>query len=158
MRKYRDRLAAAADRYKADEITLLDFYALVDEIFAVEMDYSSDEWRAVGERLDLLAAVNETRMETLLRLLIPEFCICAAVKTAEGRIIRGHRHDGAIITAGNMGLKLASYDEDQQGFVTSRGRYVNRTEAAALQRAAGIRSIDERHIDFPDELFSEDLY
>lgn len=87
-----------------------------------------------------------------------EFCICAAVKTTDGRIIRGHRHDGAMQTAWNMKLTLVPYTEDQQGFVTSKGRYVNREEAAALQRAAGIKTVDPTRIDFPDELLSEDLY
>lgn len=32
-------------------------------------DYSSEEWRAVGLRLDQLAEPNETRVETLLRLV-----------------------------------------------------------------------------------------
>ena len=32
-------------------------------------DYSSDEWRAVGAILDPLATANETRVETLIRLV-----------------------------------------------------------------------------------------
>lgn len=88
-----------------------------------------------------------------------EIIICAAVKTVEGKIIRGHRHDGAMRYAQEtMHLTLVPYGQDQQGFVTSTGRYVNRVEAAAIQKAAGIKSVDPNSIDFPSELFSEDLY
>lgn len=88
-----------------------------------------------------------------------EIVICAAVKTVEGKIIHGHRHDGAMEYAIQMGLTLVPYEQNQQGFVTSRGRYVDRVEAAALQKAAGIKSVDhENRVDFPTELFSEDLH
>jgi hypothetical protein len=88
-------------------------------------------------------------------LMQHEFCICAAVVTYEGKIFRGHRHDDAITTAGKAGYHPSSL-QATQGFMTSRGRFVNRIEAAELQRAAGIKSIHTER--FTDLLFSEDLY
>lgn len=86
-----------------------------------------------------------------------EICICAAIVTKEGEIIRGHRHSDAIATAGKKGLRPSSL-EATQGFITSRNRFVGRRDAAQLQKAAGIKSIDPSRGEFPDLLFSEDLY
>ncbi|MGE3278053.1 MAG: hypothetical protein AB7O67_23320 [Vicinamibacterales bacterium] len=47
--------------------------------------------------------------------------------------------------------------EDAQGFVTSRGRYVTRSEGRQLQEAAGIGSVSPSGYR-GDLLFSEDLY
>lgn len=81
-----------------------------------------------------------------------EVCICAAIQLADGRVIRGHRHDDCIQTA----LK---WDADPayavQGFVTSCNRFVGRREGMALQKAAGIQSVTGYRGDI---LFSEDLY
>lgn len=85
-----------------------------------------------------------------------EICICAAIITEDGRIFRGHRHNDALAVAGAIGLKQRSGHENQ-GFITSRNRYVDRKEGCQLQRAAGIDSVS----DLPylhDELYSEDLY
>jgi hypothetical protein len=85
-----------------------------------------------------------------------EICICAAIKLVDGRIIRGHRHDDCFHTAGKW---KASITFSVQGFMTSQNRFVDRKEAMALQRAAGIPSAMQS--DYPlrgDILFSEDLY
>lgn len=88
-----------------------------------------------------------------------EIIICAAVKTPSNLIIRGHRHCDCYHNLsrrpeykdpGNLG-------RCDEGFITSKNRYVGREEALKLQLAAGIKSADKdgyRH----DYLFSEDLY
>lgn len=85
-----------------------------------------------------------------------EFVICAAVMAEDGSIYRGHRHGDAMKTCVQTGRNLVN-GHDQQGFITSRNRYVTREEARRLQDEAGIKSVD------PDgyrgrTLFSEDLY
>lgn len=85
-----------------------------------------------------------------------EICICAAVKTECGQIIRGHRHADCFnyIFYGEMDrLK----EKDAQGFITSRNRFVNRLEGRKLQDEAGIKSADKEGYQ-GNTLFSEDLY
>lgn len=91
-----------------------------------------------------------------------EVCICAALLLDDGRVIRGHRHDDCIGTYAkwrNAGQDIPPMTrQEQQGFVTSRGRFVDRTEGARLMRAACHYS---QHTGLPfqhDLLFSEDLY
>ncbi len=84
----------------------------------------------------------------------PEICICAAVQTEEGLVIRGHRHHDALYAA-RQAFCTPLRGEDGQGFVTSRGRYVTREEGYRLQVAADIGS----KCGYSGErLFSEDLY
>lgn len=85
-----------------------------------------------------------------------EICICAAVKFADGRIARGHRHDACFITAAGW-KPIPDRDGHVQGFMTSRNRFVDRAEGARLQNAAGIVSAQTGK-PVVDELFSEDLY
>jgi len=88
---------------------------------------------------------------------VREVCLCAAVRTADGRVFRGHRHDAALKAAFDAGCGSAALSLAQhQGFVTSRGRFVDRKEAAMVQRMAGIVSVLTGK--FTDLLFSEDLY
>lgn len=49
-------------------MTAAEFLLAADEMLGGD-DYSSDEWRAVGEALDRYATVNETRVETFMRML-----------------------------------------------------------------------------------------
>lgn len=81
-----------------------------------------------------------------------EFCICAAVKANDGQIIRCHRHYIGIDYLFERGLSTI-----EQGFITSKNRFVNRKEGRILQDKAGIasKSKDGYHSDI---LFSEDLY
>ena len=90
-----------------------------------------------------------------------EIVICAAIRMSDGYIVRGHRHADAILIA----TKIPRYKEeshrwgDDQGFVTSRNRYVNRVEAAKIQKAAGIVSkMPEDGAYLHGECYSEDLY
>lgn len=96
-----------------------------------------------------------------------ETVICAAIRLPDGRIIRGHRHGDCIRTAielvdhrHSIGLEPAPWDSlmgDDQGFITSANRYVDRIEGMRLQRAAGIESV-ARGGYRGTFLFSEDLY
>lgn len=88
-----------------------------------------------------------------------EIVICAAIKTDDGKIIRGHRHADAIHAAMNEGYTLSSLSFADQGFVTSKNRYVTREEGRILQDLAGIPSADTEHPGYKGStLFSEDLY
>jgi hypothetical protein len=59
-------------------------------------------------------------------------------------------------TARSCGKHVNS-QADNQGFITSRNRFVNRSEARELQEAAGIASVAPGGYR-GDLLFSEDLY
>lgn len=85
-----------------------------------------------------------------------EVCICAAVKTTDGYIVRGHRHADCIRSIKNMELKMSNSPE-AQGFITSRNRYVTREQGRKLQDKAGIPSADKGGY-MKGTLFSEDLY
>lgn len=85
-----------------------------------------------------------------------EIVICAGIKLADGRVLRCHRHGDGMLNAHHNGWKLAEGVE-QQGFVTSTGRYVSREEGRKLQDLAGIPSADKDGYR-GTTLFSEDLY
>lgn len=84
-------------------------------------------------------------------------CICAAIRTMEGEIVRGHRHDSCMRQAEAMRLTYSDNPLDQ-GFITSDNRYVTRQEGAAIMRAAGWISATTKQPFIGDVLFSEDLY
>ena len=84
-----------------------------------------------------------------------EICICSAVKTPAGLVIRGHRHCDALRTLAETGHMYCR--DAEQGFVTSRNRFVSRREGLALQAAAGIPSARTSGY-HATLLFSEDLY
>jgi hypothetical protein len=92
-----------------------------------------------------------------------EIVICAAVKAADGTVVRGHRHHDALRTLkGIPGLRY-EYHHDTQGFVTSLNRFVTRKEGYDIQVAAGIPSaligtMNEAAAYLHGELYSEDLY
>ena len=84
-----------------------------------------------------------------------ETVICAAVRMPDGAVFRGHRH-GDALHAAQAPPKYRDVRPTEQGFVTSRNRYVDRSEALRLQLAAGVPSADSGG--YRGELFSEDLY
>ncbi|MFA5050971.1 MAG: hypothetical protein WC499_02550 [Patescibacteria group bacterium] len=88
-----------------------------------------------------------------------EIIICSAVKSCDGRIFRGHRHHDCIRTMHECGVAYSSKAEDQ-GFVTSKNRFVGRKEGYEIQINAGIKSHCEKEEDryLHGELYSEDLY
>lgn len=77
----------------------------------------------------------------------PEIILCAAVLLPSGYIVRGHRHNDCLRTLSGMdrGKDLTSLDL-VQGFLTSRGRFVNREEAGLI------------HYGVPFTLYSENVY
>jgi hypothetical protein len=99
----------------------------------------------------------------------PEIVICAALRLPDGRVICGHRHQHCLSAA----MAYIEWEHDarsgvggppwepsmgvDQGFITSRNRYVGREEALALQLAAGIPSACPSGYR-KGLLFSEDLY
>lgn len=89
-----------------------------------------------------------------------EIIICAAIRMRDGYIVRGHRHSDAIVTAAQIPRYKGEHPwGENQGFVTSRNRYVDRLEGARIQKAAGIKSkMPEGQEYLHGELYSEDLY
>lgn len=101
---------------------------------------------------------EEARKKGLLEY--KEIVICSAIRMDDKYIIRGHRHSDCIRTM--MGIpkykESWAFGEDQ-GFVTSSNRYVNRIEGAKIQKEAGIKSkMPEGQEYLHGELYSEDLY
>ncbi len=89
-----------------------------------------------------------------------EIVICSAVIEEDGTIIRGHRHNDCFAAIQNRGKKAIKRDDGltQQGFITSRNRFVDRVEWLRLQKEAGIPSADPSGEYRSNELYSEDLY
>jgi hypothetical protein len=77
---------------------------------------------------------------------------CAAIKMPDGGVWTGKRHGHCIATIWQATGKRAH--QGVQGFVTMKGRFVDRKEAAMIAVYAG--QVAGRTLPF--ELFSEDLY
>lgn len=75
----------------------------------------------------------------------------AAVKSVDGQIFMAKQHADCFGKAHYIKVKLSSKAEDQ-GFVTNKGRYLTRGEAAKLALESG--QIDK----VTPILFSEDLW
>jgi hypothetical protein len=103
-----------------------------------------------------LARTASTRIDREPDATAGEVCICAAVLTEEGLVIRGHRHHDAM-QAAQSAFCTPQRGEDAQGFITSRGRYVTRREGRQLQEAADVGSVSPGGYR-GDLLYSEDLY
>lgn len=118
------------------------------------------------ERIEIIHQGNSIRVrERAVPDAEKEIVICAAVRFA-GKVWRGHRHPHAMqamraelsYTMTRKQMDEAQVNKDQ-GFITSRNRFVGRKEALAIQRAAGIKSVERgEHYHPSDQLFSEDLY
>lgn len=115
----------------------------------------------------------------------PEWILCAAVwvntgkeepggwsygRPPTGLVFSGLRHGDCIALAYAWWAELSPVDRaiaeeanggrnygnlDHQGFLTSRGRWVNRKEAQVIAKARG--QVDEKFLR-GDKLYSEDLY
>ena len=85
-----------------------------------------------------------------------EIVICAAVKI-DGMLFRGNRHGDCMLSARNMLGEHTHVFQDDQGFITSTGRFVSREEGRKLQDEAGITSADPTGYR-AGTLYSEDLY
>lgn len=99
----------------------------------------------------------------------PEFVICSAIKLVNGLLFRGNRHSDCIssaytfvmykVTSGHPAYPDEWYPSmiEEQGFITSRNRFVDRKTAFMLQKATKIESKAEGGYR-GEWLFSEDLY
>lgn len=92
-----------------------------------------------------------------------EIVICSAVKTTTGKILRGHRHCDCLAAIKRSRFAPSPKAEDQ-GFITSKNRYVDRAEGYDLQIKAGIKSVNTEFTPAANgyctigQLYSEDLY
>lgn len=80
---------------------------------------------------------------------------------SDGYVVRGHRHNDAILTAHNIPrYKDERPYADDQGFITSENQYVNRQEAYKIFTKNKTVSANEKThpIAGRNELYSEDLY
>lgn len=75
----------------------------------------------------------------------------AAVKTESGQIIFGKQHADCFAKAHYMNIKMSKKREDQ-GFLTSNGRYVDRVKGAQIAFDSGQTDRHEKI------LFSENLW
>jgi hypothetical protein len=87
-----------------------------------------------------------------------EICICAALRFKDGSIIRGHRHGDAMRVAWDQGKRPSTHGHPDQGFLTTRNRFVDRHEGQRLQLEGGIPSAAGDGGYRGSELYSEDLY
>lgn len=84
----------------------------------------------------------------------------AAVKTITGYVVLGKCHADCFWAGKHMNLEMSSKSHDQ-GFVTNKGRYVNRKLAALIAKKSnqvhtgGKRGLDPRKI---TSLLSEDIW
>ena len=94
-----------------------------------------------------------------------EIIICAAVRIGE-RVWRGHRHGDALgVMRDELSwtmnrkqlIRYLGKSDVEDGFITSKNRFVTREQARKLQDAAGIKSADKTGYR-EGTLFSEDLY
>lgn len=86
-----------------------------------------------------------------------EIVICAAIQLSDGRVFRGHRHGDCFYTMVRAGIDKQEAANAEQGFITSRNRFVSREEGRRLQDQAGIPSASPDGYQ-ANTLFSEDLY
>jgi hypothetical protein len=87
-----------------------------------------------------------------------EIIICAAIRMSDGYIVRGHRHNNCIRTASEIPkYQGEKWHGDDQGFITSTGRYVDRKEAFEIASKANQLKYDLSRAT-TKELYSEDLY
>lgn len=107
---------------------------------------------AAGKLLTVSKSLNDNRLDHMSN----EIVICAAVGIG-GQLFRGNRSADCIMSARNLLGKRMIVRRDNQGFITSTGRFVSRKEAYDLQIAAGIPSAQGRY-SIPGTLYSEDLY
>ncbi len=82
-----------------------------------------------------------------------EVCICAAVRDADGLIVRGQRHHNCLQAI--YECKEIPAKPIEQGFITSHNRFVDRKLALRIQLEAGIPSKGGA---YHNQLYSEDLY
>lgn len=85
----------------------------------------------------------------------PEQVVCSAIRFDDGTIIRGHRHNDCLRTAGSIPIDFHPQGRPTHGFMTTRNRFVGRVQARELQEAAGV---EPKRGSYQNELYSEDVY
>lgn len=114
--------------------------------------------RTVGSGGGCTEAGSEGEAVTDARMELPA---CAAIQFPNGTIFAGHRHHDCLSMINYSFGHTPPFPKDEwnQGFMTTKGRFVNRSEAFRVMVESGIPS------DCPTgyrtrlgELFSEDLY
>jgi hypothetical protein len=152
-------------RAKAAPVQLATNLPAPNPLTPAELAEATAEGRACREALDRATVGMEGGHVLHPVMTEREIVICSAIRLPDGRIFRGHRHSDCIRTAKEAvewnrgdakGVWTASMCGDQ-GFITSRNRYVGREEGLALQQAAGIASACPSGYR-TRQLFSEDLY
>lgn len=87
-----------------------------------------------------------------------EYILCAAISLTlkEGNspvVLAGYRHGDCFSSAIQLGYE-GHIDSDEQGFLTSKGRFVGREEAKLIAKRAGQLKTDSIY----KQLISEDIY
>lgn len=118
--------------------------------------WTDHEWYGLSNSLLLSIKKPLSRLTEQVRAEVKEVCICAAIKFKSGFIARGHRHGDCFRVAKGVGIDTR-VEDGEQGFITSKNRFVGRQEGRKLQEAAGIKSASPEGYQ-ADTLFSEDLY
>lgn len=92
--------------------------------------------------------------------MLPEFCICAAIRMPDGEVVHGHRHDSCYdVVRKRVPCDREAIVAAEQGFVTSTGRFVDRKLGMEIQKSSGRPSKYRRDgVLKGEDLFSEDLY
>lgn len=87
-----------------------------------------------------------------------EICIVAAMRTPTGLVLRGQRHSDCIKALKQIeSLTYFEIIKAEQGFITSKNRFVGRKEGYELQKKAKVKS--QREGGYTEgRLYSEDLY
>lgn len=84
-----------------------------------------------------------------------ERILCAAIRIPKvNDFVCGYRHANCRDTLKLLGFKPFELDFEDEGFLTSTGRFVDRKQAAKIAGEAG--QLIVKYV--PDELRSEDLY
>lgn len=104
--------------------------------------------------------IRECRTYAEAEGLMPEFCICSAIRMPDGEVIYGHRHSHCLdVVRARTDVKREDIVKAEQGFVTSTGQFVDRVRAMEIQKQSGRPSkYLPDGVYFGTKLFSEDLY
>lgn len=80
----------------------------------------------------------------------------AAVKTVTGYVVIGKCHADCFYTGMNLGLTMSSKSDDQ-GFVSNKGRYLNRKQSFKVAKKAGQLDL-KTMAKSTEHLISEDIW
>ena len=106
----------------------------------------------INRQMSEFSCINRGGVDFLVMENKPEYILCAAIHYDNG--IKYFNNDELKYKYGWADDSLTRC-ETTQGFLTSKGRFVNREEALEIARAAGQVGDDAG---YKKQLFSEDLY